>query len=96
MNRVVAYQILAARFHALESQTAEVLCAQLGRCPTETLLGEDGIEYIIDLEIRWDSKEKGVLSIFGTARDNNTFKFDLLEERMKIHLTNPHKTNPSS
>jgi len=92
MNRVVAYQILAARFRALENKPEKELCAQLGRCPTETILAEDGIEYTVDLEIRWDSKEKGILFVFGEVRDNDTFKFDLLEERIRIQLTTQQKT----
>ena len=93
MNRVVAYKILSDRFHALEGRT-EGLSEKLGHLPTESVLGEDGIEYTVDLEIRWDSKERGILSVFGTVRDNSWFKFSLLEEEIKIHLRAPRKTDP--
>ena len=82
MNRAEAYEILAGRI----SQTAEMVRAGGVSCPfsisDEASGRETSTRYTIEIKLMPNAD--GSMRLYGSIHDNNTAKFELLEETLVI------------
>ena len=61
MNRVIAYNLLTAAASSYKGLAAEELANFVGKQPSATKRGEDGIDYLVEIAItRVAGKEAGI------------------------------------
>ena len=82
MDRVEAYRILAHRMERFEADAASDAMSDDFSLSEQVSEEVEGVLYTIDLRIERDAN--GSLTLLGSIHDNNTAKFDLLEERKTI------------
>ena len=78
MDKKTAYSLLTKELNKLSAFSPKALKEKLSS-PKEILLsGEDGKEYVAGFEINENF-------LVGKIHDRNSFKFEILEERVKIN-----------
>jgi|GEM_PF-5314245 len=82
MDRVEAYQLLSDRMARFEAQVAPDEFSENFSLSEEVSGKAEGVVYTVDL--RLEQSNSGSLSVHGSIHDNNTAKFNLLEERKTI------------
>ncbi len=67
MNRVVAYSVLSAEFAGYRQLAYEQLVALVGGDESVVRRGEVGLDYTVEIAVRWRAIANGDVAVSGTV-----------------------------
>lgn len=82
MNKTEAYQILITEMTSIANRSTEYLVKNLDTAIEIETSSNSGKQYSI--AIRISQKNENTYILEGNVHDNNSFKYELLEEKLKI------------
>ena len=84
MNRPEAYSILAGILEQHRISGFAALRDRAGTSASEDIVAPSGVCYTVTINVDWSDTDRRALVIRGRIDDQNTFRFDPLEESIKI------------
>ena len=82
MDRTEAYQILIAEMKSISNKPVEVLHGLVGKSLETESSSRSGRHYSLSIKI--SQKGDNTYLLEGNIHDNNSFKYELLEETLEI------------
>jgi hypothetical protein len=92
MNRQEAYSIVSAALERYRGLSFAELQTRVGTTASEETPSPSGKRYTIDVTVDWSDPQQGALVIRARIDDQSTFRFDPLEEKIRIPHPNRAKT----
>lgn len=95
MDRAEASEVLGQHLDRLQALGFDALARRIGDLEVLTQPGQSGVEYQLELDVRWDRERGGVIRIFGSMDDGGLEAFlPLTDSRLVSPDAGPSTSGP--